>query len=94
MVETHDETPIVDLAHPGSIARKGEEIYRQKYKVEYEHLYPGMFAAIDVTTGEAYLGDLSGHAIKAGEDASPNGLFYLIRIGQDSAFVLHTFMRS
>lgn len=45
------------LDHPEEIVRKATEIYNKKYREECEQSHMDHFVAIDVTTGEAYIGE-------------------------------------
>jgi len=72
--------------HPKAIAETGEKIYRDKYRKDLEATQLGKFVAIDVETQAAYLGDTSEEALSSARDASPKGVFHLIRIGAPGAF--------
>jgi hypothetical protein len=74
------------FANPADIARVGQQIYDSKYKAEYEEKYPGQFAAIDVTTDEAFVSPTPEAAIEAARKASPRSYLHLIRIGSPGAF--------
>ena len=74
------------LSNPKVVAERGEKIYQEKYKAEYERLYPGKFVAIDVTTEAAFVSDTPEGAIKQGQAQAPLGIFHLIRVGQPGAF--------
>ena len=74
---------------PGSVAefaQRAETLYAERHKEQLEREHPGRFVAIDLETGEAYLGDFSGEALQEARRAAPNGAFHLIRIGQPTAF--------
>lgn len=74
------------LTNPQEIASAGERIYKEKYRAAYEEEHAGQFAAIDVTTGHAYLAKFPEEAIETAKKSSPNGLFHLIKIGAPGAF--------
>jgi hypothetical protein len=76
------------LSHGQTIVKRGEEIYSQKYKKDYESRYFGKFAAIDINTEKAYISDFSGDAIASALHDSPHGIFHLIRIGFRAAHKL------
>ena len=65
------------LANPKEIA---ERIYAERYRADYESKYPGQFAAINVSTGDAFVAISSEQAIQNAKKASPNGLFHVIGI--------------
>ena len=46
----------------------------------------GHFAAIDLSSESAYLGDFPEVALNAAKAAAPDGIFYLIKIGSPGAF--------
>lgn len=71
---------------PNEVAARGERIYAERFRLDYEREHAGKFAAIDVDSGDAYLGETSGDALAAGEAAAPTAVFYLIRVGADAAF--------
>ncbi len=43
---------------PQAIAEKGEKIYKEKYRDEFERIYQGKFVAIEIDTEKAYVGDV------------------------------------
>ena len=71
---------------PKAIAERGEKIYQDKYKVEYEREHLGKFLAIDVTTEKAFLGDTPEAVLDQAKNESPMGIFHLIQIGFSAAY--------
>jgi hypothetical protein len=71
---------------PRLIAKRGAEIYDRLYRSDYEKKCRGRFAAIDIESEKAYLGDFPEQALDAGKRAAPTGTFYLVRIGSRAAF--------
>jgi hypothetical protein len=69
-----------------SIAIRGDAIYREKYRVDFERKWRGRFAAIDIDTEQAYVADYPEEALSEAKQAAPTGLFYLVRIGSSGAF--------
>ena len=57
-------------------------------KGEYEPKYKGKFLAIEVTSGQIYMADTSGEAIERAKAEHPDTLFYLVKVGFDSAAML------
>jgi len=68
------------------IAKRGSNIYRDKYRAAYEREWAGRFAAIDIDTEKAYVADYADQALAKAKAAAPKGVFYLVRIGAASAF--------
>ena len=73
------------LSNPKAIAERGEEIYaKNRADLEAEHL--GKFAAIDIETEGIYIGESAEDAFAAARAHAPNGLFHLVKIGEQGAF--------
>jgi hypothetical protein len=68
------------------IAAKGLDIYERKYRAEFEEQYNGAFAAIDISSEAIFLADLPEDALSKARAASPEGLFFLLRVGSPGAF--------
>jgi hypothetical protein len=73
-------------SNPKAMAERGEKIYDEKYRSEYEQLYRGKFVAIDITTANAFLADTAEGAFAKARAESPKGVFHLIKVGQPGAF--------
>ncbi len=71
---------------PKAVAERGEEIYREKYKADFESRLRGQFVAIDVGTEKAYPAPTAEQAYRLARQNSPHGVFHLIRVGQPGAF--------
>lgn len=63
------------------VAQRGEQIYRERYKAEYEKSYAGMYGVIDVDSERIFLSDTPETALEAGLNALPEARFYLVKIG-------------
>lgn len=74
------------LDTPEKIAQAGERFYAERHKAKLEASHNGQFVAINVLTGDAYVGQFSEMALEAARKAAPNGVFHLIRIGSPGAF--------
>ena len=72
---------------PGEFAEKGEEIYSRIGK-ELEERYWGKYAAIEVESGEYFIGDRVVEAVRKAREKYPQRIFYVKRIGFKT---LHTF---
>ncbi len=72
---------------PHAIAEKGEQIYREKYRADYEQKFPNKFVAIDITTGNAFVADTPTEAILAGQRAEDaGGPFHVIKVGSPGVY--------
>ena len=74
---------------PGSLdefVQRAEGRYAERHKERLERDHLGRFVAIDVDTGEAYLGDFSRDALQAAREAAPHGAFHPMRLGLPTAF--------
>lgn len=72
--------------NPKAIAEAGEDIYRRKYKTEWESKYLGDFVVIDVAGEQAFRGETPEAAYEAARKRSAKGPFHLIKIGEAGAF--------
>ena len=77
----------VHLVDKDEIVEKGRKIYETiKDKLEPEH--KGELVAIEVETGDYFLGQSVIEAIEKGREKYPNTVFHVIRIGYP---VVHVF---
>lgn len=83
---TTTDNPLRLLNTPDKIAEAGERFYAEKHKARLERERPGHFVAIDVATGDAYVGDHAELALEEARAKVPHGVFHLIRIGSPGAF--------
>jgi hypothetical protein len=74
------------LSNLQAIADLGEKIYKDKYQSDLERTHPGEFVAIDVQSGKAYVGKSPESVYEGARKGSPNGLFHLIKIGEEGAY--------
>jgi len=74
---------------PSAIAEQGKRLYSEKYKADYERRYFGQYAAIDVTSGEAFVAERPAAATKKAERAGRVGTLYLVRIGHAGVYHLN-----
>ncbi len=79
--EHKPKTPSFD-----EIARRGEAIYTEKYRIELEKSSNGKFVAINISSGDATLADTGEDAIRLALEKDPTGLFHLVRVGHKAAF--------
>ena len=74
------------LDSPDKIAEAGERYYNERHRTILEKSSLGQFVAVDVLTGEAYVGQFPEIALDTARKAAANGIFHLIRIGSPGAF--------
>ena len=66
------------------IANEGKKVYESK-KLEYEPHQNGKFLAIDVDSKDVYLAEDGAQAVELARKAHPNKIFYLVKIGFETA---------
>lgn len=67
-------------------AEAGDRIYEERWRQQYEPARNGEFVAIDIQTGEAFLGKEAVGALEQASAANPGSFFHLIRVGSDAAY--------
>ena len=72
--------------NPKVLAERGEEIYRRKFKVDFESRHKGEFVAIDVDGERAFSGSTPDKAYAEARRVVPGGLFHLIKVGEPGAY--------
>ena len=63
------------------LAKAGEEIYETRLKALLEPKYRGKIVAIEVESGEYFLGDREVEAFEKGRKKHPAKVFYFKRVG-------------
>lgn len=63
------------------IALRGQGIYDQTLKEKLERDHRGEIAAIEVETGDYFLGKTSIEATRKARQKYPNAVFYVVKIG-------------
>jgi hypothetical protein len=74
------------LGNPRAVAERGERIYQEKFRKDFEANYLGKFVVIDVLTEMAYLGDTPEAAYESARKDAPRGIFHLLKVGELGAF--------
>ena len=69
-----------------AVAERGEKIYRERYKAEYEHSYPDKYVVIDLDGEQAFVADTPEGALRLAVSSLPDGQFHLIKIGASAVF--------
>lgn len=67
-----------------AFAKEGKRIYRQKYAKKLEPKEKGRIIAIEVESGDSFIGDSTVEAILKAKEKYPNRIFYLMRVGYDA----------
>lgn len=70
------------------IAQRAGRIYRERHQKKCEPKHNGKCAVIDIEDGSIYLGNFPEDAMREGVNASPNGVFHLMRIGAPNSLRL------
>jgi hypothetical protein len=80
------ELPEVRVVDTRQIVEKGKAIYQQlREKLEEEYL--GRFAAIDVESGDYFVGKTLTEADKKAREKYPDRVFYAVRVGRPAVYV-------
>jgi len=74
------------VINKAELAAKGESLYA-KLKEQLEQEHRGEFVAIEVESGDYFLGKTLQEADKKAREKYPNRVFYVIRIGRRAVWV-------
>jgi hypothetical protein len=86
LVQSDSATEIDDLVE------RGQSTYRERLAAVLEPSHVGEFVAVEPDSGQYFLGSTASAALVAAHAALPNNLFYLTRVGRETAHtVKHTF---
>jgi len=78
--------------YPAEIAQKGIQVY-QKISKQIEKDYSGDFVAIEVESGEYFLGQTQVKAIEKAKKHFPTKIFYLMKVGFPAAVTFSGYQR-
>lgn len=67
------------------LVERGQAAYRQRLASVLEPSHIGKFVALEPDSGRYFLGNTATAALVAAHAAMPNNLFYLTRVGQETA---------
>ena len=67
------------------LVERGQSAYRQSLASVLEPSHVGEFVAVEPDSGRYFLGSTASAALVAARAAMPNNLFYLTRVGQETA---------
>jgi len=73
--------PSLNKVDVDTIAKKGRKIYEERLKAKLEKDFKGKIVAIEVETGDYFLGDTVSNALEKAEAKYPNKIFHLVRVG-------------
>jgi len=73
------------LTDPEQIAGEAERIYEENLRSNLEKSNNGQYVAIDVLTGDHYLGEYGEDALIKAREKSQFGVFHLIKIGEPTS---------
>ena len=68
-----------------SVAEHAKQIYADRLKSQMEAEHPNRHIAIEPDSGDFFLGDSFGEAVRAARNAHPSRLSFVIRIGHEAA---------
>lgn len=77
-------TKVYSPRHIREISRKGRDLF-QKLDAELREKYAGKFIAIEVDSGDYFIGERGIDASRQGQEKYPDTLFYVGRIGHRAA---------
>jgi hypothetical protein len=67
------------------VARRGQEYYERHLRAQLEPAHHGMFVAIDVRSGDYFLGATDQEALTLATQRRPGEALYLARVGYSVA---------
>ena len=68
------------------LSESGQRLYDERLRGILEPEHTGEFVAIEPDTEQYFLGSTGLAALRAGREALPGKLFYLLRVGSDAAY--------
>ena len=68
-----------------SVAERAKRIYADRLQSQLEAEHPDGHVAIEPNSGDFFLGDSFGEAVRAARDAYPTRISFVIRIGHEAA---------
>jgi hypothetical protein len=71
---------------PDELAASGQRFYDESLRTLLEPAHNDEFVAIEPESGRYFLGSTGIKALRAGREALPGKLFYLLRVGHEAAY--------
>jgi hypothetical protein len=75
------------------LVERGQTAYRQTLASVLEPSHLGEFIAVEPESGRYFLGSTASAALVAAHAAMPNNLFYLTRVGRETAHTVRRYAR-
>ena len=69
-----------------TLAESCQRLYDERLRAQLEPEHNNQFVAIEPESGRYFLGSTGLAALRAGRQALPDKLFYLLRVGSDAAY--------
>jgi hypothetical protein len=69
----------------GDLVERGQSTYRERLASLLEPSHDGEFVAVEPDSAQYFLGNTATAALIAARAAMPNNLFYLTRVGRETA---------
>lgn len=69
------------IKDPKAFVRKAEAIYDRKYRAEFETKHVGKIVAIEVKSGDAFVGKTELDAFDKAHKKYPQRVFFFLRVG-------------
>ena len=73
------------VADTQQVVTKGKAIY-QRVQRELEEQYPGRFVAIEVESGNYFVGETLTEADANAREKYPDRVFYIVRVGRPTVY--------
>jgi hypothetical protein len=70
------------------LVERGQNTYQQRLSSIIEPLHDGEFVAVEPDSGRYFLGSTASAALVTAHAAMPNNLFYLTRVGRETAYTV------
>lgn len=83
----------LQTVYPATVAQKGKEVY-QKLIPQLEPVHTGEFMAIEVESGEYFLGKTQIESLALAKKKFPTKIFYMVKVGYPAVITVSTHSRS
>lgn len=86
--EREAEQSALRAARREDFVERGKRLYDERLRGELEPENTGRFLAVDPDSENYFLGDTDVEALTAAREAMPGSLFYLVRVGYETAHAI------